>query len=294
MSVDRSGFADEYPFESHFIDVNGHRMHYIDEGQGPVLLCVHGNPTWSFAWRNIARDFSKDFRVIAVDHIGCGMSDKPQDAAYTLQFHIDNLRELITKLDLTDITLIAHDWGGAIGVGVTGMEPDRFRRTILMNTAAFRSKAIPFRIALCRIPLLGTWGIRGFNLFAGTAVYMAVEKPLPKAAKQGYLAPYNSWHNRIATDLFVKDIPLSPNHKSYQTLVNVEESLAERSKHPMLLIWGMRDWCFTPAFYEEFQRRCPNAKAVPIDDAGHYIFEDARERLSAEIRAFLNENPIHE
>src|SRR5262245_6620556 len=117
MSPSRAGFESEYPFESKVFDLDGLRYHYIDEGRGDVLLCVHGNPTWSFAWRNIVKGLSGDYRVIAVDHIGCGFSDKPQDYEYQLPRHIDNLSRLIVGLNLENVTLLAHDWGGAIGLG---------------------------------------------------------------------------------------------------------------------------------------------------------------------------------
>jgi hypothetical protein len=155
----RAGFEDEYPFESHWFEVDGRTLHYVDEGHGPVLLMVHGNPTWSFAWRRLVKDLSRDFRVIAIDHLGCGFSEKPQDRdVYTLDGHIRRLMTLVSLLDLRQITLFAHDWGGAIGMGCAGRTAERFQRFVLMNTGAFRSQAIPFRISLCRIPLLWETG----------------------------------------------------------------------------------------------------------------------------------------
>ena len=158
---DRNGFQDEYPFASHYFEIDGLRYHYIDEGKGETLLCVHGNPTWSFAWRNIVKAMSATHRVIAIDHIGCGFSDKPQAYGYTLQQHIENLEQFIDHFKLKNITLLAHDWGGAIGMGVAGRHPELFSRFILFNTAAFRSQRIPLRIAVCRIPFAGAIAIRG-------------------------------------------------------------------------------------------------------------------------------------
>lgn len=290
--TDRTGFESEYPFESHFVDVmGGHRYHFIDEGDGQPILFVHGNPTWSFAWRNLVKDLSADYRTIAVDHIGCGFSDKPQDYEYTLENHIRNVCELIEQLDLKDITLVAHDWGGAIGIGAVGRRLDRFKRIVLMNTAAFPSNSMPFRIAVCRWPLVGTIGVRGFNLFAGAAVSMAVENKdrMTPAIKQGYLAPYNSWENRIAVDSFVKDIPMSASHPSYQTLLDVEAVLPKLQDYPSLLVWGEMDWCFTTEFRDEFKSRLPDARVLSIPDTGHYIFEDAYEIIIPELRTFLNE-----
>ena len=286
---DRSGFEDEYPFTSHWFSVGGQVQHYVDEGSGPVLLMVHGNPTWSFAWRRLIKDLNRDHRVIAIDHLGCGFSSKPQDRdLYTLDHHIRRLSALVQLLDLHDITLFAHDWGGAIGMGCAGRMAKRFRRFVLMNTGAFHSKAIPFRIALCRIPVLGVLSNRRFNLFARAALTMAVEKPLSSAARAGFIAPYDSWRNRIAVHEFVQDIPLKPSHRSYATLTEVEEALPQFCEHSMQLIWGMKDWCFTPKdFMKVFRRRFPHAGVLELPDAGHYVFEDAPDELLQQVRLFL-------
>ena len=268
-AADRRGFADEYPFDSHWARIDGHVMHYIDEGSGPVLLMVHGNPTWSFAWRRLVSALRGEYRVVAVDHLGCGFSEKPQADVYTLAGHIQRLEKLVGLLDLKNVTLVAHDWGGAIGMGCAARQADRFRRFVLMNTAAFRSQRIPLRISVCRIPLLGSLGLRGLNLFSLAALKMAVERPLSKAAKVGLVAPYDSWASRIAVREFVRDIPLRPGHRSYETLADVESGLAQFAARPMLLLWGMKDWCFTPQFLEEFRRRFPEAQVHPVDDAGH-------------------------
>lgn len=287
--TERTGFESEYPFASRAIELDGLRYHYVDEGAGEVLLCVHGNPTWSFAWRHFVRELSPQFRVLAVDHIGCGFSDKPQEYAYRLKTHIDNLCRFIEQLDLQRITLIAHDWGGAIGMGAAARMPDRFSRFVLMNTAAFRSQQIPFRIAVCRWPLVGRLAVQGGNAFSRAALTMAVAKHerMTPAVRAGYLAPYDCWNNRLAVYRFIQDIPLDPGHPSYQTLVEVQRGLEQFKSKPMLLPWGMQDWCFTPAFFEEFQRRFPAAEAMPLSDAGHYVFEDAWEQIVPRVRQFV-------
>lgn len=287
--IARWGLANEYPFASHFHTVDGHRYHYVDEGTGPVLLFVHGNPTWSFAWRNLIRELRSEYRCIAVDHIGCGLSDKPQDYSYQLADHVRNLKSLVETLDLNGVTLVAHDWGGGIGCGVAGQLPDRFDRLVLMNTAAFRSQRMPKRIAACRIPVLGTLGVRGGNLFALAATTMAIDKtrPMAPAARRGFLAPYDNWENRIAVDRFVKDIPLRAGHPSYATLCEIEESLGKLLGKPILLPWGMKDWCFSPAFLEEFKQRFPSAQVKEFPDAGHYLFEEEPDGLLNAIRDFL-------
>jgi haloalkane dehalogenase len=135
--------------------------------------------------------------------------------------------------------------------------------------------------------LFGAIAVRGLNAFSHAALSMAVERPLSRAAAAGYLAPYDTWGHRVAVHEFVKDIPLGPSHPSYGTLVEIEHGLAQFVDRPMLLPWGERDWCFTPAFRAEWQRRFPQARAVPFADAGHYVFEDGRDRLGPAIREFL-------
>ena len=284
----RAGFELEYPFESHWMRVGAHVLHYIDEGTGPVLLMLHGNPTWSFIWRRLVRELSDQFRVIALDHLGCGFSERPRQDLYTLARHIDRLCSFVSALEISGITLIAHDWGGAIGMGCAARIEKRFDRFVLMNTAAFPSRRIPLRIAVCRIPVLGTLGVRALNLFSLAALKMAVTRPLPPAVAAGLTAPYDSWNNRIAVQEFVRDIPLAPSHRSYATLSDVEQSLERFRDRPVQFIWGMRDWCFSPVFLEEFKRRFPRARVREIDSAGHYVFEDAPAEVIEACREFLS------
>lgn len=283
-----------YPFASHEIVVEGHRYHYLDEGQGEVLLMVHGNPTWSFYWRNLVQAFRGRYRVIVPDHIGCGLSDKPQQYPYRLSQHIANLRRLIGDLGLRNITLLAHDWGGAIGTGAAVAEPERFSRFILFNTAAYRSTCIPLRIRICRIPGFGKLAVKGLNGFARAALTMAVchHDRMTPAVKAGLIAPYDSWANRIATYEFVQDIPLSPSHPSYDTLKQIEDGLPKLRNHAWQFIWGMRDWCFTPHFLDRFLEFFPQADVHRFEDAGHYVIEDAHERIIPLVESFLERNSL--
>ena len=276
-----------YPFASHHLAVDGGRMHYLDEGAGDVVLCVHGNPTWSFYWRALVAGLRGEARVVAPDHIGCGLSDKPQDWPYRLQGHIDNLCRLVETLDLRNITLVVHDWGGAIGLGMAARHPDRIRALVITNTGAFPAPHIPSRIAMCRIPGLGALGVRGLNGFARAATFMATEKGLAPEVAAGLVAPYDSWANRIATLRFVEDIPMDATHPSWLTLNGVADGLVRFTATPTTLVWGERDWCFTPWFRAEFQRRLPHAKAVTLDEVGHYVMEDAPGVVLAETRARL-------
>ncbi|MGW8256336.1 MAG: alpha/beta fold hydrolase [Thermoguttaceae bacterium] len=280
-----------YPFQSHEIRLNGLRYHYLDEGSGPVLLLVHGNPTWSFYWRNIITVLRDKYRVIVPDHIGCGLSEKPPRSAYSyrLSQRIADLVGLIEELDLQKISLVAHDWGGAIGMGAAVAKPERFSRFVLMNTAAFRAGRCPFRIRLCHVPVLGQAAVQGLNLFSKMALDQAVANHdrMTPAVRAGLLAPYNSWRNRTAIYRFVCDIPLRPSHPSYQTLLKIEEGLMQFRDYPTCLIWGMKDWCFTPTFLQRFLDFFPRAQVHRLDEAAHYVVEDAPQRIVAILEQFL-------
>ncbi len=279
----------EYPFVSRFFSIAGHRLHYLDEGEGPAIVLVHGNPTWSYYYRRVIGLLRNTHRVIAVDHIGCGLSEKPQQYRYTLAQHIENLQLLIGHLRIDRYSLIGHDWGGAIGMGCVGSHPERIEKLVMMNTAAFRSTRIPLRIRVCRWPLLGPLLVRGLNAFAGAARFMAVEKPLPKEVAQAYATPYDSWRNRVAVSEFVRDIPLKPGDRSYRTLVEIEQRLAtfRELQVPLLLLWGGRDFCFDEVFYREWCQRFPQAQRHYFSDAGHYVLEDKFAEIAPLLERFF-------
>ena len=278
-----------YPIESREIRLGALRYHYLDEGAGQPLLMVHGNPTWSFYWRNLVLGLRGKYRCIAPDHIGCGLSDKPQNYNYTLAEHIENLAALVETLNLSGVTLLAHDWGGAIGLGTVLKLPERFSRLVLFNTGAFPPPFVPWRIAACRTPLLGTAAVRGMNLFARAALTMAVEKHerMTPDVRAGFLAPYDTWANRVAIDRFLRDIPFSPRHPTWQVLAQIEAGLASLATLPIQLIWGMRDWCFRPECLDRLIRHWPEANVVRLADAGHYVLEDAHERIIPVLESFL-------
>jgi haloalkane dehalogenase len=266
-------------------------MHYVDEGHGRPLLMVHGNPTWSFYYRRLIAEFRQQYRPIAIDHVGCGLSDKPAQYGYCLADRIDDLTDFIEAKDLRNVTLLAHDWGGAIGLGAVLRCPERFSQLVLFNTSAFPPPFIPKRIAACRLPLLGTLGIRGLNLFARAALWMAVEdrRNLPAAVRQGLLAPYNSWANRVAIDRFVKDIP-RPSDSTWKTLSTIENGLSNLHQ-PCILMWGMKDWCFNTTCLERLQRLFPQAQTHPLPNAGHYVVEEAIDEIIGVLRSFFSSVP---
>lgn len=279
-----------YPFASHYLQLDSLRYHYLDEGSGQPLLMVHGNPTWSFYWRNLVSAFRDRFRAVVPDHIGCGLSDKPQDYPYRLPQHIENLVRLIEHLDLSNISLLVHDWGGAIGLGAALRLPGRVARIILFNTGAYPPPFVPFRIRICRTPILGPWAVRKLNLFARAALRMAVHKRarMTPVVRAGLLAPYDSWENRVAIYRFVADIPFSRRHPTWETLAEIESGLPTLADRPIMAIWGMRDWCFTPACLDRFLCVFPDAEVHRLKDAGHYVIEDAHEEIVPRVERFLS------
>jgi pimeloyl-ACP methyl ester carboxylesterase len=265
-------------------------MHYVDEGTDhpQTLLFVHGNPTWSFHWRRLISANSNQYRCVAPDHLGCGLSDL-QPHPLRLADHIDNLVALVEKLDLRRITLVAQDWGGAIGLGTLQKLPDRFERIALFNTGAFRPWFIPFRIEICRTPVLGRIALQGFNAFSLAALRMTLarKKQLEPDVAAGYLAPYDSWTRRAAVYQFVKDIPLSASHPTWKILGEIEDRLPQLAHLPQLLVWGMRDWCFTLECLEKFVAVWPHAEVHRLADVGHWVVEDAPDDAENLLGEFL-------
>lgn len=289
MNDNNSGTRDYfYPFSPQKIKINGHALSYLDEGEGPVIVMLHGNPTWSYYYRNLVVLLREKYRVIVPDHMGCGLSDKPAKYSYRLENHINNVLTLLDKLQISSYSLVVHDWGGAIGMGVAGRTPTKPESIVVMNSAAFHSRRIPWRIRVCRARIFGDILIRGFNAFAGAAVHMAVSRKMDPETARGYLAPYDSWANRIATLRFVQDIPLSAQDPSWETLGRIEDSLPLFRDIPLLLLWGGRDFCFTRAFYDEWLERFPQAESRFFPQAGHYVLEDAFEEIKPLVAAFFN------
>lgn len=297
--VDISGLRHLYPYTSHYLDLNGFKYHYLDEGQGEPLVMVHGNPTWSFYFRELVNNLSPQFRTIVPDHIGCGLSDKPDIDAYGfgLENRVADLAMLLDHLDLGDnITLVLHDWGGMIGMAYAVRHPERIRRLILLNTYAFLPPA-GYRVPLSghfirRAGPLAALAILGFNLFSFGALFLASRKGLANDVKKGLAAPYNCWNHRIAVLRFVQDIPLSPKDSSYQLAKTVDDNLALFSDIPILICWGEHDFVFNHKFLDEWQRRFPEAEAHRFADAGHYVLEDVPEKIVPLVQDFLHRHPL--
>jgi haloalkane dehalogenase len=291
-------FQPLYPFASHYLERDSIRRHYLDEGRGEPLVMVHGNPTWSFYYRNLVLGLRDAYRTIVPDHVGCGLSDKPDDSRYeySLRQRVADLETLLEHLELRDnLTLVLHDWGGMIGMAFAHRHPERIKRLIVLNTAAFPlppSKRLPWSLWWCRNTPAGPFLVRGLNAFSRGALRYGVRKPLAPEVRAGYLAPYDSWRNRIAVLRFVQDIPLAPGDRGFDLVAEVAAGLHRFASLPMLICWGEHDFVFDGHFLDEWQHRFPSAEVHHFADAGHYVLEDAGEEILALIQSFLRCHPL--
>jgi len=279
-----------YPFQPRqFTTPKGARLSYLDEGPraDEAVLMLHGNPTWSFFYRDVVRSLSPNLRCLVPDHIGMGLSEKPQNYDYRLASRIADVEALVASLGLKRIHLVVHDWGGAIGFGFATRHPEAIGRIVILNTAAFFSTHIPKRIALCRAGYFGEWLVRGLNGFAGPASWMSTVHRLPSEVKRGFLFPYDSWANRIAVHRFVQDIPMAPNHPTRTVLDAVEAKLPLLANREKLILWGGRDFCFNDYFLARWRSIFPLASVQRYAEAGHYLLEDAGEDTIGRINRFF-------
>jgi pimeloyl-ACP methyl ester carboxylesterase len=291
----------DYSFDHHYHSVKGLRLHYLDEGNhdaDPVVM-VHGNPSWSFYYRKLVLALRSDYRCIVPDHIGMGLSDKPDDEIYrfTLDQRVDDLESLLENINVTEnITLVLHDWGGMIGMAFATRYPERIKRLVILNTSAFhlpKDKTVPWQLKLSRIPVIGAVLNQGFNTFVRGAIKQCVTRnSMSPEVAAAYLAPYDSWSHRRAVKKFVFDIPLKAGDIAYPTVDHVDKTIGQFSSIPMLVCWGMKDFVFDRHFLKEWESRFPNAEFHRFDDVGHYILEDAPEQVIPLVQQFLQSHPL--
>lgn len=301
MVADSSFFKTEYPFKSHFLNLNGLQYHYLDEGQGEPVVMLHGNPSWSFYYRHMVRELRQDFRLIVPDHIGCGLSDKPADSQYsfTLEQRVEDLDALIDSLALErKLTLVVHDWGGMIGMAWAVRNPERIAAIVLMNTAAFHlpsNKPLPLALKICRETQFGAFLVQGLNIFARGAAWVGCKrKKMSAELRRLYCRPYDNWKNRVATLRFVQDIPLVKGDPGYDLVSATAEGLSQFSGLPICICWGEKDFVFDRHFLQVWQELYPHAETHQFPDCGHYILEDARDEVLPIIKDFLNTKTVQE
>jgi len=292
----------DYPFTPQRLQVRpGIEMRYLDEGprDGEVVVALHGNPSWSYYWRHLVLGLRDRYRVIVPDHVGMGLSDKPDDHAralprydYTLQSRVDDVAALLDHLGIDGpMTLAVHDWGGMIGFGWALSHAAQVKRLVITNTAAFpmpADKPMPWQIALGRDYAVGELVIRGFNAFSGGASRFGVERKMAADVRRAYVSPYDSWKHRISTVRFMQDIPLSPKDRAWPLLEAAGKALPSFADRPAFIGWGLKDFVFDHHFLSRFRADLPQAEVMAFTDAGHYVLEDKHELLVPAIRAFLD------
>jgi haloalkane dehalogenase len=277
---------DLFPVEHRFMKLDGGCIHYVDEGVGETLLLLHGNPSWSFLYRKIIAALRSDFRCVALDYPGYGMSDAPSGYGFTPKEHSDVLERFVDRLALKDFTMMVQDWGGPIGLGLGGRRPELVRRLIIGNTFAW--------------PLDGERRIRIFSWLMGgpvgrslTSAFNFVPKfffarglaQRPNAeVLQMYLAPWRNPARRTAAVIAPKQLIAASAY-----LREVEGNLPKLADRPALIVWGTKDFAFRNAERERFERTFLKHKTVLLDDASHFLQEDAGDRISESIRAFRSE-----
>ncbi len=273
-----------FPFESHWFGAPGGRIHYVDEGEGPPILFLHGNPTWSFLYRGIVIRLRKDFRCIAPDLPGFGLSDHPPDYRYTPEEHAGTIRALVEELDLRDLTIMGHDWGGPIGMRVALEEPGRMRALVMGNTWYWPTAAIHLKAFSW---IMSTGYVRGLihkkNLFVDRVIPLGVKHPMAGEVLDHYRGPFPTVDSRAGVAEFARQMSLSANW-----LAQIEIDVRRTLRHmPILLTWGIEDLAYTPAFMDNFLRDFDKARVVRLD-AKHYIQEDTPGEVSKAIRDFLS------
>jgi pimeloyl-ACP methyl ester carboxylesterase len=284
-------FGGTFPYEPRFVDAGEIRLHYVDEGppDAPPLLFVHGNPTWSYLWRRPIADLSaRGHRCVAFDHMGFGRSDKPpQLSAYSLERHIENAIALIDALDLSDVTLVGHDWGGPIGLGALLERRDRLRSVVLMNTWAWELPSfLPPFLREFRTEGLGEILALGGNLFVESIPGGMRRRDADPLMMEAYRAPFPDYWSRAGTLAFQREIPLTERDRSAPLMASIHERLPDLTV-PVLLVWGMRDPVFQPVFLEQWRELFPKAATVELDDASHFLVEDSPDEVTEAIEGFL-------
>lgn len=270
-----------YPFDSHYADVKGARVHYVDEGSGSPLLLLHGNPTWSFLYREVIKGLRDRFRCIAPDHPGFGLSQAPPGYGYTPSEHAAVLEQLVLQLDLNDVTMMVQDWGGPIGFAAATRHPDRFASFVVGNTWAW-PKSDPGTKIFSRLlgGPIGRYLILQRNFFVENIIPGNVKRrKLPPEVMGAYRGPFPTPESRRPLHVFPREIL-----GSRPFLAEIERELPALRDRPALILWPTKDVAFREPERRRWEQVFPNHRTVMLEGAGHYIQEDAPDEIVAAIR----------
>ena len=283
-------FGGTFPYEARYLQAGEVRLHYLDEGppDAPPVLLLHGNGTWSYMYRRpIAALTQRGHRCVAFDHMGFGRSDKPPSLGrYSLEVHVANAVALVDELDLREVVLVVHDWGGPIGLGAMLERPDRLRGLVAMNTWAWELPSfLPPFLREFRTEGLGEILALAGNLFVESIPGGMARRQIDPVMMDAYRAPFPDYWSRVGTLAFQRDIPLSERDRSAAAMARIHERLTELEV-PAMLVWGMRDRVFQPVFLDQWRELFPDAEVIPLDDAGHYLVEDRPDAVAEAIDQF--------
>jgi haloalkane dehalogenase len=296
IDIKNETFEGTFPYTPHYEDVNGFAMHFVDEGIGEPMVLVHGDPTWGYLYRKFIPRLSSHNRCVVPDHMGMGKSRTPQEPyPYRLRHHVANLDALMLGLNLHNLTLVLHDWGGPVGLGFATRHPHRIKRLVLMNTWAFApwpTGSFPRLLELIRSEK-GEKFVLDKNGYLQPALLGTTHHPenLTETVLRAYRAPYPTPESRLALLCWSRDIPVSERDPSWEEMKRIEKGLAQFRAIPVLLVWGMRDPVLPPSVLRIWQSIYPQATTHEIDDASHFLQEDAPERVVTCIEEFLTANP---
>ncbi len=279
----------QYPFMSHFIETKFGKIHYIDEGEGEILVFVHGNPNWSFGYRELIRHFSKTHRCIAIDHIGFGLSDKPYGVSYLPQFHAENLESVITALQLRDITLVLHDWGGPIGIAYAENDPENVQRLIIFNSWFWSVREDKTLRTFSKFmgSVLGRNLCKYFNFFPRVLMKMDMgdKNNYSKDIHQHYIKPFSHSRTRKGTWVFPRSFLAED-----QWLTQLWDKRNRIRGLPALFLWGLKDKAFPQKFLSRWEDTFHQHTAVKFENSGHNSPEEIGRAAIPFVQDFFEKN----
>jgi haloalkane dehalogenase len=285
---DRFTALADFPFEPHYYDdQDGLRMHHVDEGEGDPVLCLHGEPTWSYLYRKMIPGLSRVARVVAPDYFGFGRSDKPTGRDwYSFDRHYGSILALVERLGLRGLTVVVQDWGGPIGMRLAVEQPERVARLVILNTGVGGGRA-PNDVWLRFREVVRA---AGGEFQPGRLIRRACVRGLSDEAMAGYDAPFPTPESKAGPLMFPEQVPTEPEHPNTAPLLAIRETLKAWEK-PTLVLFGEADPIFPPPVAERIAELIPGAlPAETIPNAGHFVQEDAGEEVAARIVRFLDES----
>jgi haloalkane dehalogenase len=275
--LDRSLF----PFTSRYANVDGNRIHYIDEGSGPTLLLLHGNPTWSFLYRHIVRKLSGRFRCVALDYPGFGLSTAKSGYSFSPREHSQVVESFVDQLGLKQLTVMVQDWGGPIGLGFSGRRPELIERLILGNTFAWPAGGGMAAFSVVVGNPFSRFLIRRYNMLAKWLIPAGITRKLTKPELDAYMGPFMTPNSRTPMWIFAHEI-----RASREYLSEVEAGLAKLREKPTLLVWGEKDGAFREADRLRLESYFTGPTVQILPEAKHFIQEDAADQICEAIAKF--------